>query len=135
MVYGIIQWVLISLILIILVHHLFSFFKDTLTVPKVKDLVNQPSESYKEIEKTLNESTININVAAEANTANTANTDNIDPIEMKTELKNFFDNLKQNKLDQDSTPNTKFNATPSSNIAANSFPQANNIDTNQYSAF
>ena len=63
MVYGIVQWVLISLILIILVHHLFSFFKDTLTIPKVKDMVNQPSESYKEIEKTLSQNNNVINNA------------------------------------------------------------------------
>ena len=58
MVYGIVQWVLISLILIILVDHQFRFFKDTLTIPKVKDLVNQPSESYREIEKTLNSTSV-----------------------------------------------------------------------------
>jgi len=47
MIGGLVTWTIISLILIMLSHHLFNFFKDTLTVPKVKDLVQQPTASYK----------------------------------------------------------------------------------------
>ena len=91
MMYGIIQWFIISLILIILVHHLFSFFKDTLTVPKVKDLVNQPAESYREIEKTLNAAT------SKRQQTTAQREEKIDQTEMKNELKSFFDNLRDNK--------------------------------------
>ena len=38
-----------SIILIWLVHYLFNYFKDTLTVPKIKDLVNEPNKKYKNI--------------------------------------------------------------------------------------
>ena len=41
------QTIFISLILIILIHYLYNFFKDTLTTPKTKDLVN--SSQYQEI--------------------------------------------------------------------------------------
>ena len=34
----------ISLVIIILVHYLFVFFKTNLTVPKIKDLVNRPEK-------------------------------------------------------------------------------------------
>lgn len=44
-----IQWTIISLVLIVLVHYLYSFFIDTLTVPKVRDLINKPTERYNEI--------------------------------------------------------------------------------------
>tara|TARA_B100000902_G_C27295661_1_gene909729 strand:+ start:920 stop:1225 length:306 start_codon:yes stop_codon:yes gene_type:complete len=44
-----IQWTVISLVLIVLVHYLYSFFIDTLTVPKVRDLINKPVERYNEI--------------------------------------------------------------------------------------
>ena len=37
---------IISIILIFLVHHLITFFKTTLTVPKIKDLVNAPAQKY-----------------------------------------------------------------------------------------
>ena len=42
----IIQATIISIVLIFLVHHLFNFFKSTLTVPKIKDLVNTPTQKY-----------------------------------------------------------------------------------------
>ena len=41
-----IQITLLSIILIFLVHYLINFFKSTLTVPKIKDLVNNPAHKY-----------------------------------------------------------------------------------------
>ena len=90
MIIGVIQWIIISLILILLIHHLFFFFKNTLTVPKIKDLVHQPATLYNEIEQTLNSSN--------KNTVKLTSLDNnIDTKEMKSELKNFFNELNQNK--------------------------------------
>ena len=40
---------IISIIFILIVHHLIIFFKDNLTVPKVKDLVNVPAQKYQAI--------------------------------------------------------------------------------------
>lgn len=40
---------IISIILIFLVHHLIHFFKSTLTVPKIKDLVNTSPQKYEHI--------------------------------------------------------------------------------------
>lgn len=86
---GIIKWIIISLILILLVHHLFFFFKNTLTVPKVKDLIHQPSNMYKEIEETINSSNNTIKLSSIDNNINTK--------EMKEELKDFFNELNHNK--------------------------------------
>ena len=36
MLYQSIKWGLISLLIILLIHYLYSFFKNTLTVPKVR---------------------------------------------------------------------------------------------------
>ena len=47
MLSWIIQITIISIVLIFLVHYLFNFFKSTLTVPKIKDLVNIPNQKYK----------------------------------------------------------------------------------------
>ena len=41
-----IQIVILSFIFIFLVHHLITFFKNTLTTPKIKDLVNIHTEKY-----------------------------------------------------------------------------------------
>jgi len=46
MLFWTFQITLISIILIFLVHHLISFFKTTLTVPKIKDLINVPAQKY-----------------------------------------------------------------------------------------
>ena len=46
MLSWIIQNTIISIIIIFLVHYLFNFFKTTLTVPKIKDLVNTPNKKY-----------------------------------------------------------------------------------------
>ena len=54
MVFSIIKWTIISLTLIFLIHHLYMFLLNTLTVPKIKDLVNKPNEQYRDIFATLN---------------------------------------------------------------------------------
>ena len=46
MLFWIIQTTVLSIIFIFLVHYLIEFFKSTLTVPKIKDLVNSPSQKY-----------------------------------------------------------------------------------------
>ena len=46
MLYWIIQITIVSFILIFLVHYLINFFKETLTIPKFKDLVNTPTQKY-----------------------------------------------------------------------------------------
>ena len=53
MLTWVIQISLISIIFIFLVHHLLMFFKTTLTVPKIKDLVNSPNQKYQHIYDTL----------------------------------------------------------------------------------
>jgi hypothetical protein len=50
------QITIISVILIFLVHHLISFFKTTLTTPKIKDLVNSPAQKYEDIYNTISSS-------------------------------------------------------------------------------
>lgn len=92
MFYDITLWVIMSLILIAVVHYLFNFFKETLTVPKVKDLVQQPMEHYKTIDSITNNSD-NEGTTKIKDIGN--NTD-----DMKNELKNFFNDLKnQNSFD------------------------------------
>ena len=49
MIFNTIKTIIISLLLIALVHYLYTFFKDTLTVPKTRDLVNKPAKRYDEM--------------------------------------------------------------------------------------
>ena len=82
-----IQLIIIYLLLILLVHYLYSFFKNTLTIPKIKDLVNKPSERYNEIYKTINEK----KNSSENSISN--NEDNSTKNNMQTELKEFLQTL------------------------------------------
>ena len=76
-----VQWTIISLVLILLVHYLYSFFIDTLTVPKVKDLVNKPIQQYNDILSDIKN--------------NSSSEDAIDKSEMQNELRDFLSNIKK----------------------------------------
>ena len=53
MFFSSLKWVIISFLLIFLMHHLYMFLMNTLTVPKIKDLVNKPTQQYNDIYSTL----------------------------------------------------------------------------------
>jgi hypothetical protein len=95
---SILQYIIVSLILIISVHYSWSFLKTNLTVPKTKDLIKKPNEIYRDIYGTINK-------------------ENKDE-SMKNELKNYMDTLKNNNnveikpdtfLDSSSDTNNFFN--------------------------
>ena len=62
MLSWILQISIISIIFIFLVHHLLCFFKSTLTVPKMKDLVNSPAKKYQDIFDTISNTNANSNL-------------------------------------------------------------------------
>jgi len=71
MLSWIIQISLISITLIFLVHHLIGFFKTTLTVPKIKDLVNSPTQKYQGMFDTISKGDLNpSNFSYDLNTKN-----------------------------------------------------------------
>lgn len=53
MLFWTVQTILISFILIFLVHHLITYFKQILTVPKTRDLVNSPIQKYNDMFKII----------------------------------------------------------------------------------
>jgi len=87
----IIQWSILSLILIMLLHYLYSFFQTTLTIPKTKDLVKRPADAYKEIYDTINTEIAKKPIISNQNTF--SNTSNDNNQTMKDELKSFLNNL------------------------------------------
>jgi len=95
MLYWTIQITIISIVLIILVHHLINFFKSTLTVPKIKDLVNTPNKKYENMYNIINNNSNN-NLNNNLNTSTNEAYNLIDLVPkteeptMKNELKNFL---------------------------------------------
>lgn len=102
MLSWIIQITIISFIFIFLIDHLIKFFTNTLTVPKIKDLVNNPNKKYESIYEILSHSkdtrennnngttssnstdifNLPLNISSDINTKE----------DMKNELKNFLKN-------------------------------------------
>ena len=91
MFFAILQWTVISLILIMLVHYLYSFFKTTLTVPKIKDLVNRPADAYKEMYETIEKVRVGEREKIRENIKEEPAPVNNDA--MKDELKSFLNSL------------------------------------------
>ena len=95
MLSWIIQITIVSIILIFLVHHLINFFKSTLTVPKIKDLVNSPTQKYENMYNIKNGSN-NASPPADYTLIDLLPTKQEDPASMKNELKNFLKKQLQN---------------------------------------
>ena len=92
MLLFILKWAIISFILIVLIHYLYSFFKSTLTIPKVRDLVNKPTERYNEMIDTIKyNDSVKYNDGVKYK--DKINRDD----NMQDELSNFLQDLKKNK--------------------------------------
>ena len=124
MFFSTLKWILISLTLIFLVHHLYMFLLNTLTVPKIKDLVNKPNQQYKDIFDTLNADRAGASGAG-ADRADRAGTkavitsvknNNIDPV--ADELSSFLNDLKKNTTQKKSS--NDFESYTNDNIVASS---------------
>ena len=127
---SILKWGVISLTIIYLIHHFYIFFLNTLTVPKIKDLVNKPNEQYDEMFKTLQGNTMNnstINNILPKNKNDTINED-----KMNEELSSFLNELKKN-TESDTMINDISTHMNSNNNSNNNILGANEIDS--YSAF
>ena len=111
MIGWIIQMTALSLCLIAVVHYLYVFFKTTLTVPKVKDLVTRPQKQYDAIFKEINCKNNDNDIGGLGNGCRTtssttsiaslpiltAASDTNSAIAMKLELKQFMKGLHVNK--------------------------------------
>tara|TARA_B100000795_G_scaffold10722_1_gene7529 strand:- start:4207 stop:4509 length:303 start_codon:yes stop_codon:yes gene_type:complete len=73
MFFWIIKQIIISFLFIFTLHNIFTYFKNNLTVPKIKDLIRKPTEQYKEIYESEEKS--------------------MDKETMKNELKDYLKNL------------------------------------------
>jgi hypothetical protein len=117
MLSWIVKMTIISIVLVILMHHLINFFKSTLTVPKIKDLVNRPMQKYENMYNIINNK--NDNFESINKNFNDTTSDNeytlIDllPVKqennMKDELKNFLKS--QLKNSESNLPSLNFNDT------------------------
>ena len=105
-----IQISLASLVIIFVLHKLYAFFKDTLTVPKIKDMVKRPQQKYETLFRELrnrgqdfavndesNYSNTNANANANVNANVNANANANANASMKNELKRYLMDLNSNQ--------------------------------------
>ena len=96
----------IYIVLIALIHYLYLFFRNNLTIPKIKDLVNKPKENYKKMYTIIEKNKVPDNV-------------------MKDELKDYFKSL--NKAPGETSTNNSIPLTSNSiPLTSNSTPLTNN---------
>ena len=98
---------LFSLFLIILIHQLFNYLKDSFTRPKIKDLVKKPTEQYQNIYDSIKNNTIKNNSIKQRNidinndTIHQNNNITKPSKSMEHELHNFLDTLEKKSTIQD----------------------------------
>jgi hypothetical protein len=82
MLYSILLCMALSLLIIMLSDKFYEFLKNTLTVPKVKDLVNKPKKNYDDILEKIQrlEEEVHVNDVIQVDT-------------MKDELASYLDEL------------------------------------------
>lgn len=78
MFFWVLQRIILSLVFIAIIHYTYVFFKENLTIPKVKDLVNKPTQQYDAIYKSMSK--------GDTDTKN-----------MKQELQKYFNELSTDK--------------------------------------
>jgi hypothetical protein len=84
LMFWFIQVSVVSLIIIFVLHNLYSFFKETLTVPKIKDMVKRPQQKYDMLFRELR------NQGPASSSSNSNGNGNED---MKNELKRYLMDL------------------------------------------
>ena len=89
---------IVSFLFIFLLHYLYSFFKTTLTSPKIKDLVNKPMRKYDSIYDSLQNNQNYIEETEGINISNSLHSNNLytqNPVKqnMKDELKKYLSEL------------------------------------------
>ena len=143
MLSWILQITIISIVLIFLVHYLFNFFKSTLTVPKIKDLVNSPTQKYESMfniitknnSKTHNDNNYNndynYNNFNDNNDNNNENeytlTDLLPTQQTKTDMKNELKNFLKKQMNPTNDSNNINNTT--------SISALDSMMSNSYSEF
>lgn len=103
MILWIVQITLISMISIFLVHHLITFFKNTLTIPKIKDLVNAPIQRYEDMYEIIQSS--------KKEQINTDNVDEKPTYSLDNLLPNPTHDTKRDNIITDETMRTDDNTT------------------------
>ena len=130
MLSWILQITIISIVLIFLVHYLFNFFKSTLTIPKIKDLVNTPTQKYESMFNVISKSN-SANMLNETTSNNEYNnttneytlTDLLPKQETKTDMKNELKNFLKKQMGAINNANDTTSISALDSMMSNSYSE------------
>lgn len=108
MLSWILQISIASICFIFLVHHLIYFLKNTLTIPKTKDLVTCSSEKYNKMYSILETKTQDDNISNVIELTNCTSIDSL-PLASDTNMKDELKNFLKNHLQDNEVANTNTN--------------------------
>ena len=100
--FWIAQAVIVSFVIIFLLHNLYFFFKETLTIPKMKDMVKRPQQKYDALFRELR-------MRDEESNGNSKNNANV---AMKHELKRYLMELNAPQPQPDPEPQSQSQPQP-----------------------
>ena len=102
MIYWIIKISIISIIFILIVHNILHFLRDTLTIPKIRDLVHAPNEKYERIYNIINTNHTTPHIPAQPSAKTNAATpiDSIPAISSDTPKPDISSQTKQSMKDE-----------------------------------
>ena len=109
MLFWTFQTIILSIIFIFLVHHLVCYFKQILTVPRTKDLVNSPIQKYNDMFKIISNDTSSsssqVNEKSSKNIEVSLLPQQVQPItdETKTSMKNELKSFLKKQLNSGNT--------------------------------
>jgi len=100
----------VSFVIIFILHNLYFFFKETLTVPKMKDMVKRPQQKYDALFRELRVRNEDADFKPNSNdvAANNATGDANDA--MKNELKRYLMEIKDQQTEPEPQPHPMFNS-------------------------
>ena len=125
----IIKVTMISLLLIFLLHYLYSFFKTTLTSPKLKDLVNKPQEKYNTIYNSLKSAGDGgIQNLGDDTNNNSESINNSNSSSMKDELKKYLKELNVSSNNSSSSSSSSTSNIENTNIENTNIENTNIIN-------
>jgi predicted PurR-regulated permease PerM len=126
------QVIIFSIILIFLVHHLFFFFKSTLTVPKIKDLVNTSTQKYESMFNIISNKENNVPSSYEQTDYSIID---LLPKQQDTSMKNELKNFLKKQLTDSNINNNNSSNNSNNNFSTEISAIDTMIGTNSYSDY
>ena len=99
MISKVVYTIVLSVVILTLLHHIYSYLMKNLTVPRVHDMITKPEQKYKEIyEKLQTPISKGSEASSHSKIPEVSSYSKIPDPDMKNELKDYIKNLTGNTV-------------------------------------